>query len=60
MEQKYGHSHHDDKKFFCLSAKTFYESLDKSQKKVFIKSFKDVALPKTPFYDVLVALHETN
>ena len=55
VQQKYGQCQHEDKKLFCLSAKTFYDNLDSGQKQSFVKAVKDVAEPKTPYLDVLVA-----
>ena len=57
VQQKYGQCQHEDKKLFCLSAKTFYDNLDSGQKESFVKAVKDVAEPKTPYLDVLVALN---
>ena len=57
VQQKYGQCQHEDKKLFCLSAKTFYENLDNTQKACFVQAFRAVAEPKTAFYDLLVALN---
>jgi hypothetical protein len=57
VQQKYGQCQHEDKKLFCLAAKNFYENLEHSQRDSFVRAFRDVAEPKTPFYDLLVAMN---
>ena len=57
VQQKYGQCQNEDKKLFCLSAKSFYDNLDKTQKESFVKAFKDVAEPKSAYLDVLIALN---
>lgn len=58
LQQRFGCYSHEDKRLFCLAARHFYFSLgeDKTSQDHFVQTIKNVAQPRTPYYDLLKSI----
>jgi hypothetical protein len=58
LQQRFGCYTHEDKRLFCLAARHFYHSLgeDKTSKDHFLQTIKNVAQPRTPYFDLLKSI----
>lgn len=58
LQQRFGCYTHEDKRLFCLAARHFYQSLgeDKTSKEHFLQTIRNVAQPRTPYYDLLKSI----
>ena len=60
LQQRFGSYTYEDKRLFCLAARYFYHSLgeDQTSKDHFIQTIKNVAQPRTPYYDLLKSIED--
>ena len=60
LQQRFGSYTFEDKRLFCLAARHFYHSLgeDQTSKDHFFQTIKNVAQPRTPYYDLLKSIED--